>query len=124
MAWLRRDQKVEHLQRELEETRARLDAAVAELQRRTSVIESQLGGRAHPVAAPEAIPIAVRPAPASVPQPAPPPGTFPLGDADADEIRSLIARGHQIQAIKKYREATGAGLKESRDAVEEMARWR
>lgn len=36
------------------------------------------------------------------------------------EVRSLLLRGKKIQAIKVYREGTGAGLKEAKDAVEAM----
>jgi ribosomal protein L7/L12 len=38
-------------------------------------------------------------------------------------LEELMA-GRKIQAIKAYREATGAGLKEARDAVELLARQR
>jgi hypothetical protein len=38
------------------------------------------------------------------------------------DIEALLRQGLKIQAIKVYREQTGAGLKESKDAVEEMAR--
>ena len=45
--------------------------------------------------------------------------------ADDDELPSAlydaIARGKMIQAIKIYRETTGVGLKEAKDAVEAMA---
>ncbi|MFI6048228.1 ribosomal protein L7/L12 [Nocardia sp. NPDC051321] len=34
------------------------------------------------------------------------------------EIDALVADGKKIQAIKRYRELTGAGLKEAKDAVE------
>jgi large subunit ribosomal protein L7/L12 len=34
----------------------------------------------------------------------------------------LIARGKKIEAIKIYREATGVGLKEAKDAVDAIAR--
>lgn len=34
------------------------------------------------------------------------------------EIDALIARRKKIEAIKRFREATGRGLKESKDAVE------
>ena len=34
------------------------------------------------------------------------------------EVISLIQSGHKIQAIKRYREETGLGLKEAKDAVE------
>lgn len=35
-----------------------------------------------------------------------------------EQIRSLLLQGQKIEAIKIYREATGLGLKESKDAVE------
>jgi ribosomal protein L7/L12 len=38
-----------------------------------------------------------------------------------DEIISLLQQGQKIPAIKLYRERTGAGLKESKEAVEAMA---
>jgi hypothetical protein len=38
------------------------------------------------------------------------------------DIEALLRQGKKIQAIKVYREQTGMGLKESKDAVEEMAR--
>ncbi|WP_369234476.1 ribosomal protein L7/L12 [Streptomyces sp. R21] len=37
-----------------------------------------------------------------------------------DEIDALLRDGKKIQAIKAYREITGAGLKEAKDAVERM----
>jgi len=43
------------------------------------------------------------------------------GDADpvADpEVQDLVAKGNEIQAIKRYRELTGAGLKEAKKAIE------
>lgn len=36
------------------------------------------------------------------------------------EVRSLLRRGQKIGAIKVYREHTGVGLKEAKDAVEAM----
>lgn len=36
-------------------------------------------------------------------------------------VRELAMAGHKIEAIKAYREQTGAGLKEAKDAVEELA---
>ena len=48
-----------------------------------------------------------------------------LALADDDELPSAlydaIARGKMIQAIKIYRETTGVGLKEAKDAVDAMA---
>ncbi len=40
------------------------------------------------------------------------------------EIVSLLKQGEKIQAIKLYRDRTGAGLKEAKDAVEALARDR
>lgn len=39
-----------------------------------------------------------------------------------DQIRSLMAAGNKIEAIKVYRAATGVGLKEAKDAVEALER--
>lgn len=39
-----------------------------------------------------------------------------------DEIVDLLRRGQKIQAIKIYRDRTGAGLKEAKDAVEALER--
>lgn len=36
------------------------------------------------------------------------------------ELRALLQRGNKIEAIKIYRQATGVGLKEAKDAVEAM----
>lgn len=47
---------------------------------------------------------------------APPPA------AGLDRVRQALAAGSKIQAIKYYRELTGLGLKESKDAVEAMER--
>lgn len=38
------------------------------------------------------------------------------------EIRGLLKVGEKIAAIKLYRERTGAGLKDAKDAVERMER--
>ena len=44
-----------------------------------------------------------------------------VGDPDwMAEVRALTAEGNKIQAIKVYREHTGLGLKESKDAVEAL----
>ena len=44
---------------------------------------------------------------------------FPSGDKLA-ALRDLITNGRKIEAIKFYREQTGLGLKEAKDAVEAM----
>jgi ribosomal protein L7/L12 len=38
------------------------------------------------------------------------------------EIKELVTKGNKIAAVKLYREITGAGLKESKDAVESIER--
>jgi ribosomal protein L7/L12 len=38
------------------------------------------------------------------------------------ELRALMAAGRKIEAIKQYREVTGAGLAEAKDAVEALVR--
>ncbi len=43
----------------------------------------------------------------------------PVGD---DLIKSFIENGKKIEAIKRYRELTGAGLKEAADYVEKLVK--
>ncbi len=51
----------------------------------------------------------------------PPPAPVPPPPADKlEEIRLVLAGGEKIQAIKMYREQTGAGLKEAKEAVERL----
>ncbi|MFI6563837.1 ribosomal protein L7/L12 [Streptomyces sp. NPDC050534] len=38
----------------------------------------------------------------------------------SDEVGALLRDGRKIEAIKVYREATGAGLKEAKEAVEKI----
>lgn len=38
-----------------------------------------------------------------------------------DDCRELVRAGKKIEAIKLYRERTGAGLRESKDAVDHMS---
>jgi len=38
------------------------------------------------------------------------------------QLLELLEQHHKIQAIKLYREQTGAGLKQAKEAVEELAR--
>ncbi|RPH58015.1 MAG: zinc-ribbon domain-containing protein, partial [Chloroflexi bacterium] len=50
-------------------------------------------------------------------------GNIGLNANDSDEFREVreqIARGNKIEAIKIYREKTGVGLKEAKDAVEAL----
>jgi ribosomal protein L7/L12 len=44
----------------------------------------------------------------------------PLGPGTLEEIRRLLAGPGKIQAIKRYREVTGAGLAEAKAAVERL----
>jgi ribosomal protein L7/L12 len=46
--------------------------------------------------------------------------TPPAGDV-TEEVRALVRAGRMIEAIKLYRERTGAGLKEAKDAVDGIA---
>ncbi|MGW5660020.1 ribosomal protein L7/L12 [Streptomyces sp. NPDC003758] len=41
-------------------------------------------------------------------------------DPDLERVAALLLDGKNIQAIKVYREITGAGLKEAKEAVERM----
>jgi Ribosomal protein L7/L12 C-terminal domain len=49
------------------------------------------------------------------------PGVALVDDELPSSLYDAIARGKLIQAIKIYREATGVGLKEAKDAVDAMA---
>ncbi|TDE94816.1 hypothetical protein EXU48_08445 [Occultella glacieicola] len=40
----------------------------------------------------------------------------------SSRVADLLARGKKIEAIKAYREETGAGLKEAKDAVDRFER--
>ncbi|MEZ6233360.1 MAG: ribosomal protein L7/L12 [Phycisphaerales bacterium] len=42
------------------------------------------------------------------------------GDPALDDVRALVAGGRKIEAIKRYREITGVGLKEAKVAVDAM----
>lgn len=44
----------------------------------------------------------------------------PTPEAQADRIKNALFAGNKIEAIKLYREQTGLGLKESKDAVEKL----
>ncbi|MEU9113483.1 hypothetical protein AB0D04_17290 [Streptomyces sp. NPDC048483] len=46
----------------------------------------------------------------------------PVGNAAFKEIDELLAQGKTIHAIKVYRELTGAGLAEAKEAVERRMR--
>jgi hypothetical protein len=38
--------------------------------------------------------------------------------ANDEQVRDWVAQGNKIQAIKRYRELTGAGLKDAKDAID------
>jgi ribosomal protein L7/L12 len=45
-----------------------------------------------------------------------------LIDADADpEVIALIQQNREIEAVKRYRELTGTGLREAKEAVDRIA---
>jgi ribosomal protein L7/L12 len=51
------------------------------------------------------------------------PGLPPLPrlEPGLDEVHEFLRQGQKIQAIKAYRESTGAGLKDAKEAVERIA---
>lgn len=51
-----------------------------------------------------------------------PQGQHKMNVADEVHIRDLVRQGNKIEAIKAYRELTGLGLKEAKDAVDAMER--
>ena len=42
-----------------------------------------------------------------------------IAPMDDPEIQDLLAKGNDIMAVKRYRELTGLGLKEAKDAIDE-----
>jgi ribosomal protein L7/L12 len=44
----------------------------------------------------------------------------PAGAGDLAEVHSLALQGHKIEAIKRYRQLTGVGLKEAKDYVDRL----
>ena len=58
--------------------------------------------------------------PYGAPTPAGAAGQPAAGPDWMSEVRDLVARGNKIEAIKVYRERTGLGLKEAKDAVEAL----
>ena len=44
----------------------------------------------------------------------------PISDNDLKEVLNAILANRKIEAIKLYREYSGVGLKEAKDAVEEL----
>jgi len=53
---------------------------------------------------------------------APQPPPRPLTPEVEERVRELMRARRKIEAIKAYREATGAGLKDSKEFVEELDR--
>lgn len=53
----------------------------------------------------------------------PPNPAHRISAADRERIMVLLRGGRKIQAIKLYRDATGAGLREAKEAVEHMERY-
>lgn len=45
-----------------------------------------------------------------------------MEESEKAELAALILKGSKIEAIKFYREATGFGLKEAKEAVEKLER--
>jgi len=43
-----------------------------------------------------------------------------MNESIENEIKNLLVSGRKIEAIKRYREETGAGLAEAKDAVESL----
>jgi ribosomal protein L7/L12 len=54
--------------------------------------------------------------------PAPDPASLPADLSQDRQILELMAQGNKIEAIKRFRALTNAGLKEAKDAVEAMSR--
>jgi ribosomal protein L7/L12 len=66
----------------------------------------------------------VQDAPAAPPPPPaqPPPPVDRPAPALEEQVRRLVDQGRKIEAIKLYREVTGTGLKEAKEAVEMLER--
>lgn len=43
-------------------------------------------------------------------------------DIITDELKSLILEGKKVEAIKKYRMATGLGLKEAKEYIDSLSK--
>lgn len=44
-----------------------------------------------------------------------------MPDPHLQEVEALLRRGRTVQAIKAYREATGAGLREAKEEVDRLS---
>ena len=49
-----------------------------------------------------------------------PPAAVQIPEALAREVRTLLAQGHKLSAIKLVRERSSLGLKEAKDVVERL----
>ena len=91
---------------------ARLRADLARVESKLDAVLGHLG-----VAAPRSTSPGLAPISAGDP-------TWPSSqshDPRMDEVLSLVRQNKKIQAIKVYREITGYGLKEAKEAVDRMA---
>ena len=93
--------------REVKERLARVESALASLQTQVATLTT---GAA---AAGGSVPYAGNPSQVTD-------GALPPSSAWLGEVRRLKESGKLINAIKLYRERTGVGLKEAKDAVEGM----
>lgn len=89
---------------------ATLEATVADLQRRLAALESSAHGAA------------ASSSPYGAAEPAVNDAVDPWSVAPWPEIVHLLMEGKKINAIKVYREYFSVGLKEAKDAVEEVER--
>ena len=85
-----------------------LKARVAKLEAAVMSLQSQAAGGAVPYGTPQAT---LPPLDGSVP-----PADVPW----MSEVQVLASQGQKIQAIKLYRERTGVGLAQAKDAVDRM----
>jgi ribosomal protein L7/L12 len=92
LSLIRRGQKIEAIERYREQTGAGLADAKA-------VVEAMERG-----------------------EPPPPGREAPAPDDVDSDLWELLKQGQKIAAIKRYRERTGCGLREAKEAVEAMAR--
>jgi large subunit ribosomal protein L7/L12 len=93
--------------REVQERLARVESALASLQQQVASLTTGA------IAAGGSVPYAGNPNTTSD-------GALPAGGEWLAEVRALKESGKVINAIKLYRQRTGVGLKEAKDAVEGM----
>lgn len=89
-----------------------LTSRVAKLEATVAALQAQLSGAFSATTAVDGIPYGA---------PMPSAGALPAeGGPWMAEVKALVDSGKKINAIKLYRERTGLGLKEAKDAVEAM----